>query len=97
MAALRIQVRLSPKSSANRIDAVTRNSEQQWCLRAKVTAPPDKGQANTALIQLLAKTWHVRPSGLSLVAGQTDRNKLVEIDEDIAAEIAARLEAWPQT
>ena len=47
-------------------------------LSVKVTAAPDKGQANAAVIKVLAKAMMVSKSTLPLVKGQTDRNKTFE-------------------
>ena len=44
-------------------------------LEVKVTAPPDKGKANSALVKLLAKEWKVGSSELSVASGATSRNK----------------------
>ena len=50
---------------------VTANAE----LEVKVTAPPDKGKANSALLKLLAKEWKIGSSDLSVASGATGRNK----------------------
>ena len=90
---MRLKIRLSPKSSANRIDAISLEPDHTRVVRAKVTAPPDKGKANEALIALLARDFHVRPSGLTLIMGQTDRNKVIEIAPDLVDQVTARLQA----
>jgi uncharacterized protein (TIGR00251 family) len=90
---MRLKIRLSPKSSANRIDAISLEPDQTWVVRVKVTAPPDKGKANEALISLLARDFHVRPSGLTLIMGLTDRNKVIEIAPDLVDQVTARLQA----
>ena len=55
-----------------------------------VTAVPEAGKANEALIKLLAKEWGVAKSSISLVAGATDRNKILHIAGD-AGDLMARL------
>ena len=42
------------------------------------------------MIKLLAKEWGVAKSSISLVAGATDRNKIVHVAGD-AADLMARL------
>ena len=89
---MHIRIRLQPKASADRIDAVSRMPDGTWAIRAKVTAVPEKGKANDALIALLAKQWHVRKSGITLSSGETDRNKIIQIADDLAAAVTADLE-----
>ena len=49
-------------------------------LKVRLTAPPVEGAANRALVKLLAKRLGVSRSAVSVVRGETSRNKLVEID-----------------
>ena len=51
-------------------------------LKVSVSAPPEDGKANVALIKLLAKAWSVPKSSLSVLVGQTARNKVVHITGD---------------
>jgi uncharacterized protein YggU (UPF0235/DUF167 family) len=44
-------------------------------LRVSVTAPPEGGKANRAVIALLAEELAVPPSSISLVRGATSRDK----------------------
>jgi uncharacterized protein (TIGR00251 family) len=46
----------------------------------RVTAPPVDGRANAALCKLLARHYGVAPSKVSVVRGETSRDKLVRID-----------------
>ncbi len=48
-------------------------------LHVRVTAPPRKGQANRALLALMARELGVSKSDLSIVRGYTSRNKSLEI------------------
>ena len=54
-------------------------------------AAPSEGEANAALIALLAKALKVAPRQVSLVAGATARIKRIRIAGD-AASLAAALE-----
>lgn len=49
-------------------------------LRAYVTAVPEGGKANAAVQALLAAALGVAASGLTLVRGQTSRNKIFRLD-----------------
>lgn len=46
-------------------------------LVVKITAPPDKGRANKALIEFLADELKIRKSVIVLESGDTARNKTV--------------------
>jgi uncharacterized protein (TIGR00251 family) len=82
---VKIAIRLRPGASANRIDGAKdfANGTRRLCVR--VTAVPEKGKANDALIKLLAKSWRIPRSRLSIIAGAKDRNKtLLFADADAA-------------
>jgi uncharacterized protein (TIGR00251 family) len=48
-------------------------------LKVAVTSPPVDGEANAAVIELLAKTLRVAKSAVRVVAGATSRRKTVEV------------------
>lgn len=48
-------------------------------LKVAVTAPPVDGEANAAVIELLAKTLGVAKGAVSIVAGATGRRKTVHV------------------
>jgi len=48
-------------------------------LKVSVTAPPEDGRANDAILELLHEWLGIRRSQLELVAGRTNRNKRVLI------------------
>ncbi len=75
-----IAVRLTPKASADRIGKTRRlpNGDEQ--LVVYVTAPPEGGKANEAMLRLLAKHLRIAPSRLVILRGQTSRNKWVRIE-----------------
>ncbi|MFC3675209.1 DUF167 family protein [Ferrovibrio xuzhouensis] len=81
---LRLFVRLTPKAARAGIAgikpaAVTPGNPCGCELDVKVTAVPEKGRANAALIALLAKALHLPQSAVALVAGETDRHKQIVI------------------
>jgi uncharacterized protein (TIGR00251 family) len=51
----------------------------------RVTAPPDKGKANQALISLIAKALGAPKSSVVIVSGETSRLKILEINGDSQA------------
>ena len=76
---IRLFVRLTPKSSAERIDGWDFDEHGRRFLKVRVRAAPIEGRANEALIAFLAKTLKVPKSRLTLVAGDTARLKAIEI------------------
>lgn len=75
-----IAVRLTPKASADRVGTMRTlpNGDEQ--MMVYVTAPPEDGKANEAMLRLLAKHFGVSVSHLTIMRGQTNRNKLVRIE-----------------
>lgn len=65
-----ISVRVTPKA------ARTALTQTNGTLRATVTVVPENGKANAAVRALLARAMGVAPSRLTLVRGQTSRDKV---------------------
>ena len=84
---VRFAVRLTPRSSSNRVDGVI-----DGVLRIRVTAPAVEGAANTALLQLLAEELLVARRDVRIIAGATSRQKLVVVDGVDPEAVVAR---WP--
>lgn len=78
-----IHIRLTPKAAANKIGAVEVGADGTPILKVYVTAVPEDGKANTALINLLAKNWKLPKSALTLIRGATDRNKVIRVSGDL--------------
>lgn len=76
---VRLAVRLTPKAAATRIQGLADTADGARRLKVQVTAPPEGGKANAALLKLLAKTFKCPKTSLEVVSGQTDRNKVVAI------------------
>ena len=49
------------------------------CWQVSVKAPPVEGEANVAILQLLAKLLEVSPSHLTLLAGERSKAKRLEV------------------
>ena len=90
---VRIEVRLTPKAARNMILGVRAAADGRGQLCVKVTAAPERGKANRALLRLLAESWQMPVSRFQLLAGETDRNKIVLL-EGSAAKLLPRLQAW---
>ena len=79
---LRLTVRLSPRARTDRLVAVAATAGGGGVLKATVTAPAEAGRANEALLQLLARAWHLPRRDFSIIAGSASRNKTVRIAGD---------------
>jgi len=82
-------VRLTPKAGRDGIEGCKPTADGGTELAVKVTAVPEHGKANDALLRLLAKRLKLPVSTLQLVAGVTDRHKQILIEGDAAALEAA--------
>jgi hypothetical protein len=83
----RIPVRLTSRGGTDRVERV-----EGGVLRVRVAAAPVEGAANASLLRLLAGELDVPPSALRLVAGASNRLKVVEVEGLDATAIALR---WP--
>ena len=88
-----MRLRVHPAGGRNAIEGTTLIAEDQPALRVRVTAPPEGGKANAAVIKLLARAWGLPKSALEIAAGASDRSKLLALRGDPAV-LKPRLEAW---
>jgi len=72
--ALLVEVRVQPKASSNRIAGL-----HGGALKLAVTAAPEGGKANKAVIELLAKRLDIKKRNLEIVSGHTSRTKTLKI------------------
>ena len=84
-------VRLTPKGGRDSIDGVEILSDGRSVLKARVRAAPMEGEANAALVKLIAKSLDVAPRAVNLTTGATSRIKRVTIEGD-GVVLAAKLE-----
>ncbi|MGX7875662.1 DUF167 domain-containing protein [Mesorhizobium sp. ORM6] len=78
-------VRLTPKSSVDRLDGIETSADGRSHLKARVRAVPENGAANQALQKLVAKALGVPSSAVSVVAGGTARLKTLRVLGDPVA------------
>lgn len=86
-----LTVRLTPKGGRDEIQGVEQMSDGRAVLKVKVRALPTDGEANAALIKLIARVLKVAPRAVTLTSGATARIKRLEIEGD-AATLSANLE-----
>jgi uncharacterized protein YggU (UPF0235/DUF167 family) len=77
-----VSVRLTPKSSSNRIGNTRFLPSGEEQLIIYVTTVPEDGKANKAMIQLLAKHFNVASSRITILKGHNSRSKIINIDRD---------------
>ena len=85
---MRLKLRVTPKSRADEIVGM----REDGTLHIRVSAAPESGKANDAVLRLLRETLGLPGSAVRLKAGASSRDKWVELDGIDAAQLARRLE-----
>lgn len=70
-----LAVRLTPKGGRDAIDGIAQLAGGRCVLKVRVAAAPSEGEANTALLRLIAKAVGVPLRDVTLTAGATSRVK----------------------
>ncbi len=76
---LTVTVRLTPKGGRDAIGGIDRLADGRCILKVRVRAAASEGEANEALIRLLARALAVAPRHVVLVAGATARIKRLTV------------------
>jgi uncharacterized protein len=79
-----LRVRVTAGSGRNCAGGVVHDPEGRAAVVVRVTAAPEKGKANKAVIAMLAKRLKLAKSRLTITAGAADRHKTVAIAGDPA-------------
>lgn len=79
-------VKVHPRARKNAI-----TGEAGDALKVALTAPPVEGRANQACIAFLAELLNVPRGSVTIVGGQTSRNKMIRVAGRTAAEVEAKL------
>jgi uncharacterized protein (TIGR00251 family) len=88
---LLLTVRLTPKGGRDALDGIVQLADGRAVLKARVRAAASEGEANSALVQLIARTLAVPPTSVSMIAGETARIKRLKIAGNAGA-LATNLE-----
>ena len=88
---LLLVIRLTPRGGRDAIDGVAQLSDGRSVVKARVRAAASEGEANAALVKLIAETLGVAVRDVSLVAGASARLKQLRVSGAGAA-LAATLE-----
>jgi uncharacterized protein YggU (UPF0235/DUF167 family) len=89
--AVRLRLRVAPRARRNAVGGIAATADGP-ALKIAVTAPPEDGKANAAVIDLLARALGTAKSYLSVTAGAGAWTKTVRVAGD-AATLATMLEA----
>jgi uncharacterized protein (TIGR00251 family) len=88
-----LAVRLTPKGGRDAIEGAEALADGRTILKARVRAAASEGEANAALVRLLASTLGIRLADVTLVAGAKGRIKRLKIT-GVGATLAAALEKF---
>lgn len=87
---VRFSVRVQPRASRTEIAGLHGNA-----LKIRLSAPPVDGAANDELVKFLATVFAVSRHAVRILAGETSRSKVVEVDgitaravHDVAEDVA---------
>jgi uncharacterized protein (TIGR00251 family) len=72
--AITVEILVQPRASRAKIGPV-----HDGRIKIAVTAPPVDGEANTAVIELVAKRLGISRSSIEIVAGTSSRRKTLQI------------------
>ena len=81
-----LAVRAQPGASKDRIVGF-----HGGALKVAVTAPPEKGRANAAIVRVLAKALGVSRGNVAVHSGETSRDKWIHFDDVEPDELRAAL------
>lgn len=81
-----LPVRAHPAARRNEI-----RGEQEGMLKVSVTQAPERGKANKAIVQCVAKNLGLKKSQIEVIAGQASHHKRLLIRGASAEEIAAAI------
>lgn len=86
-------VKLTPGASLDRIDGWDVDADGRPVLKVRVRARPVEGEANTALLKLLAKSLGLPKSAVTLHRGGQSRLKRIAVDGLTDAAVRTNLTA----
>lgn len=74
-----VKIRVTPNAKAERIVKQGSGSDGIPYYKVYVTAVPEDGKANKAVIKLMAKTFNVSKSSIEIARGHTSKDKTLHI------------------
>jgi hypothetical protein len=86
-------VRASPRAGATHVAGIAAEADGGTTLKVAVTAVPEGGKANAALLRMLAKEWGLPKSTMSITGGVASQRKTLFVSGD-SGELMTRLKRW---
>lgn len=83
---MNLQIRVVPRANRNSIEV---GSDGQ--IKIRVTAAPERGKANDAVIALLSKRIGVPKRNIEIVRGHTARDKTVRVEGATKKEVLEKI------
>jgi uncharacterized protein len=84
---IRFAVRVQPRARRNAVVG-----ELGGALKIALTAPPVEGRANEACVDFLAEVLDLSRASISMISGQSSRNKVIRITGLSAERLRERLD-----
>ena len=91
----RLTVRVTPKGGRDAVDGWAHDEAGRPVLKLRVSSAPSDGQANVAVIALVAKALGIPKSAVRIASGETSRVKRLELVGIDASDIARAFGAEP--
>lgn len=85
--AITLEILVQPRASRARIGPM-----HDGRLKIAVTAPPVDGEANAAVVELLARRLGIARGDIAVIAGASSRRKTLRIDRVTAQQIEELIE-----
>jgi uncharacterized protein (TIGR00251 family) len=82
-----IELRVQPRARRAALESTG------GALKASVTAPPEDGKANDAVVALLSEEWRLPKSVFSVIKGASARSKTLSVIGEPAS-LATRIGEW---
>ena len=81
----KISIRVYPGAARNEVVGFNKG-----VLQVRISAPPVRGKANKELVVFLSQLLNLRKNNITIIKGNTSRNKIVVI-HDLSLETALKL------
>jgi uncharacterized protein (TIGR00251 family) len=81
-----LEIRLQPRGGRDHV-----MGERDGAVLIRIAAPPVDGKANQALIAFVAKTLGLPKGAVTIIRGETSRNKVIRVDGRSPADVRAAL------
>ncbi len=72
---MRLNIKVYPKSKLNKIEKI---SETEY--KVHLTSAPTDGKANKQLLTIMSKYFKIAKSKISIIKGETGREKILKIE-----------------